>query len=86
MLIYIHKEEELADVERFYPARHYVLIDDKLRILAAVKAIWEGRVTTVFVRQGHYARDKAGAGGYPSADVTLERIGDFVTLDRGAFG
>jgi hypothetical protein len=76
VLIYIHKESELADVERFYPARHYVLIDDKLRILAAVKSIWDARVTTVFVRQGHYARDAEA----------LERIGDFATLDRGAFG
>ena len=86
VLIYIHKEEELADVERFYPARHYVLIDDKLRILSAVKASWQGKVTTVFVRQGHYARDKAALAGYPAADVTLERIGDFAALDRGAFG
>jgi hypothetical protein len=86
VLIYIHKESELADVERFYPARHYVLIDDKLRILAAVKSIWGARVTTVFVRQGHYARDAEALARYPSADVTLERIGDFATLDRGAFG
>ena len=86
VLIYIHKEEELADVERFYPARHYVLIDDKLRILAAVKSIWGARVTTVFVRQGHYACDAEALARYPSADVTLERIGDFATLDRGAFG
>jgi hypothetical protein len=84
VLIYIHKEEELADVERFYPARHYVLIDDKLRILAAVKSIWGARVTTVFVRQGHYACDAEALARYPSADVTLERIGDFATLDRGA--
>ena len=86
VLIYIHKESELADVERFYPARHYVLIDDKLRILAAVKSIWDARVTTVFVRQGHYACDAEALARYPSADVTLERIGDFATLDRGAFG
>jgi len=86
VLIYIHKERELADVERFYPARHYVLIDDKLRILAAVKSAWAARVTTAFVRQGHYARDAQALARYPSADVTLERIGDFVTLDRGAFG
>jgi hypothetical protein len=84
VLIYIHKESELADVERFYPARHYVLIDDKLRILAAVKSIWGARVTTVFVRQGHYACDAEALARYPSADVTLERIGDFATLDRGA--
>jgi hypothetical protein len=86
VLIYIHKESELADVERFYPARHYVLIDDKLRILAAVKRIWHARVTTVFVRQGHYAHDGEALARYPSADVTLELIGDFATLDRGAFG
>jgi FMN phosphatase YigB (HAD superfamily) len=86
VLIYIHKERELADVERLYPARHYVLIDDKLRILAAVKSVWGARVTTVFVRQGHYARDAQALAHYPSADVTLERIGDFVTLDRGALG
>ncbi len=86
VLIYIHKEQELADVERFYPARHYVLIDDKLRILAAVKDSWGARVTTVFVRQGHYARDAAAIARYRSADITLERIGDFMSLDRGAFG
>ena len=82
VLIYIHKEQELADVERFHPARRYVLIDDKLRILAAVKAGWGARVTTVFVRQGHYAKAPAS---YPPADVTIDRIGDFATLDRGAF-
>ncbi len=86
VLIYIHKEQELADVERLYPARHYVLIDDKLRILSAVKNIWGGRVTTVFVRQGHYAHDGETLTRYRSADVTLERIGDFAALDRGAFG
>ncbi len=85
VLIYIHKEQELADVERFYPARHYVLIDDKLRILSAVKSLWGARVTTVFVRQGHYAHDGEALAHYPSADITLERIGDFVPLDRGAF-
>ena len=86
VLIFIHKESELADVERLYPARHYVLIDDKLRILAAVKSIWNARVTTVFLRQGHYARDAEALARYPSADVTLERIGDFMSIDRGAFG
>lgn len=85
VLIYIHKEQELADVERFYPARHYVLIDDKLRILAAVKAIWRSRVTTVFVRQGHYAFDAEALRQYPSADITLGSIGELAKLDRGAF-
>lgn len=85
VLIYIHKEQELADVERFYPARHYVLIDDKLRILTAVKAIWAARVTTVFVRQGHYAHDKEALARYPSADITIERIEDFRTVEARNF-
>jgi FMN phosphatase YigB (HAD superfamily) len=80
VLIYIHKEEMLADVEARYPARHYVMIDDKLRILAAMKNVWRDRVTTVFVRQGHYAHDPALAGRYPAADVTLERIADVATV------
>jgi len=84
ILIYIHKEEELADVERLYPAAHYVLIDDKLRILAAVKALWRERVTTVFPRQGHYANDPKARSTYPPADVEIERIGDLVALDRAA--
>ena len=84
ILIYIHKEEELADVERFYPARRYVLIDDKLRILSAVKKVWGDRVTTVFPRQGHYAHDPEAIAAYPPADVTLARIGDLAALDRTA--
>jgi len=78
VLIYIHKEEMLNDVERRYPARHYVLVDDKPRILAAVKKAWGNRVTTMFPRQGQYARD---AKLYPAADLTVEHIGDLVTLD-----
>src|SRR5574340_348982 len=70
VLIYIHKEQELADVERLYPASHYVLIDDKLRILDAVKKQWGRRVTTVFPRQGHYAHDPAVIAQYPPADIT----------------
>ncbi|MFY9972536.1 MAG: HAD family hydrolase [Roseiarcus sp.] len=85
ILIYIHKEEELSDVERLYPARRYVLIDDKLRILAAVKAIWGDRVATVLPRQGHYAIDPKAISTYPPADIQVERIGDLVGLDRGAF-
>src|SRR5271166_676548 len=85
ILIYIHKEEELADVERIYPAKRYVLIDDKLRILAAVKAIWADRVTTVFPRQGHYANDPKALAAYPAADVEVERIGDLMALGRAAF-
>ena len=78
VLIYIHKEEELDDVARRYPAQHYVLIDDKPRILAAVKEAWRDRVTTVFPRQGQYARD---AESYRPADATVERIGDLLTYD-----
>ena len=85
ILIYIHKEEELDDVERLYPAKRYVLIDDKLRILAAVKKVWGDRVVTVFPRQGHYANDPKALAAFPPADVALERIGDIVALDRDAF-
>lgn len=80
-LIYVHKEAELADVERRYPAKHYVMIDDKLRLLDAIKRVWGARVTTVFVRQGHYALDPKLLAAYPPADVTLETIGDFSKLD-----
>ncbi|PYN42648.1 MAG: haloacid dehalogenase [Candidatus Rokuibacteriota bacterium] len=78
VLIYIHKEEELDDVARRYPAQHYVLVDDKPRILAAVKEAWGERVTTIFPRQGQYARD---AKAYRPADLTVERIGDLLTHD-----
>jgi FMN phosphatase YigB (HAD superfamily) len=75
VLIYIHKERELEDVAREFPAEHYILVDDKLRILAAVKQIWETRVTTVFPRQGHYAHDASTLAAYPAADITIEHIG-----------
>jgi haloacid dehalogenase-like hydrolase len=76
VLIYIHKEKELDDVEQRFPADHYVLIDDKIRILTAVKKIWGAKVTTVFPRQGHYALDQKLVSSYPAADITIERIGD----------
>ncbi len=84
VLIYIHKERELADVEKHYPARHYVLVDDKLRILAAVKKVWEERLTTVFPRQGHYAHDPKALATYPTADITIECIGDLLRYDLPA--
>jgi FMN phosphatase YigB (HAD superfamily) len=84
VLIYVHKERELADVEKFYPADHYVLIDDKLHILAAVKKIWRERVTTVFPKQGHYAFDARILAENPPADIELAKIGDFVSLDLSA--
>ena len=80
ILIYIHKELELHDVERRYPARHYVLVDDKLRILSEIKKIWGTRVTTVFPRQGHYAFDEKIIAKYAPADITIERIGDLLNF------
>ncbi len=84
VLIYIHKEQMLDDVERRYPARHYVMVDDKLRILTAMKNIWGERLTTVWPRQGHYARDPKTLASYPPADLTVERIGDMVNYDLDA--
>jgi hypothetical protein len=84
VLIYIHKEQELADVERLFPADRYVLIDDKLRILAAVKKIWGERVTTVFPKQGYYAFDPSVLAEYPPADIELAKIGDLLNCDLPA--
>jgi len=84
VLIYIHKEQMLSEVERRYPARRYVMVDDKLRILAAMKKIWGDRLTTVWPRQGHYALDRKAIATYPSADITIERIGDLINCDLTA--
>ncbi len=84
VLIYVHKERELDDVEQRYPTDHYVLVDDKLRILAAVKQVWGSRVTTVFPRQGHYALDPQALATYTQADVRIERIGDVLAYDLPA--
>jgi FMN phosphatase YigB (HAD superfamily) len=81
VLIYVHKEQELDDVESRYPADHYVFIDDKLHILAAVKQVWGERVTTVFPRQGHYAHDPSILDNNPPADISVERIGDLLRVD-----
>jgi FMN phosphatase YigB (HAD superfamily) len=81
VLIYIHKELMLDDVERRCPARRYVMVDDKLRILAAMKNVWGDRLTTVFPRQGHYALDPKVAAAYPAADITIEHIGELVNYD-----
>jgi len=85
VLIYVHKEQELDDVTRRFPADHYVMVDDKLRILAAIKKIWGRRVTTVFVRQGHYALDPKILATYPAADVSIERIGALLNYDLQHF-
>ena len=84
VLVYVHKEQELDDVERRYPADHYVLVDDKLRLLTAIKQVWRARVTTVFPRQGHYAHDPQTLTNYPPADITIERIGDLLAYDLSA--
>ena len=80
VLIYVHKEHELEDVEARFPAERYVVVDDKLRILTALKNVWGERLTTVFPRQGHYAHDPAVLAAYPPPDVTVERIGDLLRL------
>lgn len=85
VLIYIHKEQMLDDVELRYPARHYVMVDDKLRILDAMKRAWGERLTTVFPRQGHYAHDPDILAQYPAADVTVDCIADLLDLDASAF-
>ena len=77
-LVYVHKEHELDDVEERYPADHYVFVDDKVRLLDAIKKIWKDKVTTVFPRQGHYAHDPEVLKKYPKPDVTIEKIGDLV--------
>lgn len=86
VLIYIHKEEALDDVERRLPAEHYVLVDDKLRILDAVKRVWRERVTTVFPRQGQYAQDAKVVSAMPPADVGIDRIGDLLDYDLVRLG
>jgi FMN phosphatase YigB (HAD superfamily) len=81
VLIYVHKEQMLKSVEQRYPARHYVMIDDKLRILDSLRNQWQDRVTTVFPRQGHYAHDTAAIAGFAPADVVVERIGELLEYD-----
>jgi len=85
VLIYIHKETMLEDVERLYPARHYVMVDDKLRILTAIKKAWGNRVTTVFPKQGHYANDPSNLAAYPSADISVDHIGELLGHGKAAF-
>ena len=85
VLVYIHKERELDDVATRFPAEHYVLVDDKLRILTEVKQAWGTSVTTVFVRQGHYAHDSNILASYPPADLSVDRIGDLLDYDIPTF-
>jgi FMN phosphatase YigB (HAD superfamily) len=81
VLIYLHKEQMLPAVERRYPARHYVMVDDKLRILTVMKGQWGTRLTTIFVRQGHYAHDRQALGAYPPADLALGKIGELASCE-----
>ena len=83
VLIYLHKEQMLEDVARRYPAARYVMIDDKLRILSAMKAVWRERLTTIFPRQGHYALDERERAAWPAADMTIESIGELAHCDLG---
>jgi len=84
VLIYVHKELELASIERLMPARHYVMVDDKIRILSAMKKVWGQRLTTVFVRQGHYANNAAEVALYPPADLTIETIAELAAVNLAA--
>lgn len=81
VLIYLHKEQMLDNVEQFYPACHYIMVDDKLRILGAMKQVWGDRLTTVFPRQGHYALDPKNTAAYPPADIAIERIHELIDVD-----
>jgi FMN phosphatase YigB (HAD superfamily) len=81
VLIYLHKEKMLDSVARRYPARHYVMVDDKVRILAAMKQAWGSKLTTIFPRQGHYALDVAQVAKYPAPDLTIETIGALAERD-----
>ena len=85
VLIYVHKQKELADVVARHPARHYLMFDDKLHILAAIKRIWRNRVTTVFVRQGHYAQDRRILSHHPPADLSIDRIAQVLDYDLDDF-
>lgn len=84
VLVYIHKETQLKDVEARYPAEHYVVVDDKLRLLDAIKKVWGSRVTTVFPRQGHYALDPEILAKYPPADIAIDQIGDLASYELAA--
>ena len=83
VLIYVRKERMLQTVEALHPAAHYVMVDDKLRILAAMKDIWGNRLTTVFPRQGHYAQDLSLTKAFPPADISIDHIGDLLDYDFG---
>jgi FMN phosphatase YigB (HAD superfamily) len=82
VLIYEHKEDHLAEVQRRFPSRHYAHVDDKAALLARTKVALGPRATTVHVRQGHYASEPQPG---PPPDVAVDRIADLLTLDRARF-
>jgi hypothetical protein len=84
-MIYLHKERVLDHVQKHYPANHYVMVDDKPNLLAAMKSILKSRLTTVFVRQGHYAFAAGADSVAPAPDLTIERIGDLVNHNLSDF-
>lgn len=86
VLLFIHKEQMLDAMQRHFPARHYVMVDDKLRILTAMKSILQHRLTTVFPRQGHYAFDPANIAAYPAADFSVEHIGELADFNLASLG
>jgi hypothetical protein len=75
------EEQVLIDVTRRYPAEHYVMVDDKLRMLAAIRKSFGNHVTTIFPKQGKFANNPKVLGSYPSGDVTIERISDLLSFD-----
>lgn len=85
VLIYVHKEHELSDVALRFPTDHYVVVDDKLPILAAIKEIWQSQVTTVFVRQAHYARACKITANCRPADLAVKQIADLLQFPKKTF-
>lgn len=85
VMIFIHKEQELECVESLYPAKRYVMVDDKLRLLEAIKDIWKDRVTAVFVRQGHYARNRQEVSKYRPADISIRHIADLLDIELNSW-
>ena len=80
VMIYRHKEQMLDDIRQRFPAEHYVMVDDKLQILTAMKRSWKDLLTTVFVRQGHYALNPTNIDAYPAADMSVQSIADLIQL------
>jgi hypothetical protein len=85
VMIYVHKERVLDHVQRRYPAGHYVMVDDKATLLAAMKTALGAQLTTVFVRQGHYALAAESNSVVPAPDLVIERIGDLLNHNATDF-